>query len=260
MSEKYNLPESFERKFENFHLPKHLSNIGIMNDVHIPYYSKKAVSDAFDYFIQKNVDAIFLNGDIVDAYPLSKFQPDPRQRKWWEEIEAFKQFIRAIKENITPNIYYKKGNHEERYENMMIVKCPEFLGVAQFEFENIMGCHDLGVEVIGDQRIVYIGKLPCVHGHEVKMKYASVNPARTLFLKTYKSSICGHLHRTSNHTEQSLDGKAISTFSVGHLGESHPKYFPINTWNHGIARVETNEDGDFEVINFNLNKSKLYRL
>lgn len=256
----YQLPESSEHSFEPFYLPKHLKNVGIMNDVHLPYHSTKAVNEAFDYFIKKSVDAILLNGDILDCYQLSKFNPDPRERKFGDEIISFQQFIRAIRNHITTNIYYKLGNHEIRYERLMIIKAPEFLGIPAFEFENVLGYKELGVEVVKDDRIIYIGKLPAIHGHEIKMAYASVNPARTLFLKTFKSGICGHLHKTSNHTEQSIDGKVISTFSVGHLSEPHPKYFPINKWNHGVARVEKNEDGDFEVINFNLNKGKLYKM
>jgi len=256
----YELPDSYEESFEHFHLPKHLKNVGVMSDIHIPYHSIEAIEEAINYFISKKVDSIFLNGDIIDSYMLSKFNPDPRKRHFREEIEAFKQFIMVLKNNVSHNIFYKLGNHEERYEKTMIQHCPEFLDIPAFEFENVMGCKELGVEVITDQRIVYAGKLPMIHGHEASMKYASVNPARTLFLKTYKSSLCGHLHRTSNHTEQSIDGKIISTWSVGCLSELHPKFRRLNNWNHGIARVEKDENGDFEVINFRLIKNKVFIL
>ena len=255
----YNLPESFEESYEHYHLPSHLRNVGVMNDIHLPYHNIAAVTESLDYFIQKKVDAIFLNGDIIDCYKLSWFQPDPRKRDFWQEIESFKEFIKVIKDNVTHNIFYKMGNHDDRYEKLMISKCPEFLNIPEFDFAHIMGVKELGVELINDQRIVYLGSLPAIHGHEIGMKYAAVNPARTLFLKTYKSSICGHLHRTSNHNEQSLDGKIISTWSVGHLGEAHPKYRRINNWNHGCARVELDNDGSFEVINIRLMNNKLFR-
>ena len=255
----YELPQSFEESFEHYHLPKGLKNVGVMNDIHLPYHSIAALTEAINYFIVKKVDAIFLNGDVMDYYKMSRFQIDPRKRDFGQEIECFKAFIKVLKENVTKNIFYKKGNHDDRYDNFLIGRCPEFLSIPYFEFNRVMGCEELGVEVISDQRIVYIGNLPAIHGHEIGMKYAAVNPARTLFLKTYKSSICGHLHRTSNHNEQSLDGKIISTWSVGHLGEAHPRYSRINSWNHGIARVEKDEDGSFEVINFRIMNNKLFR-
>ena len=256
---KYNLPESFEEDFEHYHLPKKLKNIGIMNDIHIPFHNLSALEEAINYFIIKKVDGILLNGDVLDCYQLSKFQPDPRKRKFAEEILAFQQFIKSLRDNVTKNIFFKLGNHCERYERIMIQRSPEFLDIAKFDFENVLGCNELGVTVIKDQRIVYVGNLPVLHGHEIGMKYANVNPARTLFLKTYKSSLCGHLHRSSEHNEQSLDGKIISCWSVGHLGDSHPLYRRINNWNHGVARIEKDENGDFEVINLRLIKNKLFR-
>ncbi len=255
---KFNLPESFEEPFEHYHLPKSIKNLGVMSDVHIPYHSNSAIDEALNYFLIKKIDAILLNGDILDCYMLSKFQPDPRKRHFKDELQAFKEFIQVLKDNITPRIFYKLGNHEERYEKMMILKAPEFLDVPHFDYENVLGCSELGVKVIKDQRIVYAGNLPIFHGHELGMKSVSVNPARTLFLKTHVSSMCSHLHRTSQHTEPSLN-EDIRTWSTGHLGEEHPKYARINKWNHGCARIEKDEDGNFEVINFALGKNKLYR-
>ena len=255
----YQWPESFEESYEHYRLPACLNNTGIMSDTHIPYHSIQALDEAVEYFVSKKVDSILLNGDIIDCYMLSKYQPDPRKRHFGEEIIAFQQFIRVLK-NALPKarIFYKLGNHEERYEKIMITRCAEFLSVPYFDFENVLGCKDLGIEVINDQKIVYVGNLPVFHGHEVGLKSINVNPARSLFLKTHVSSMCSHLHRTSSHSEPSLD-KEIVCWSTGHLGEKHPKYARINKWNHGIARIETDEDGNYEVINFNLTKNKLYR-
>lgn len=256
---KYQWPESFENSFEHYYLPKNLNNTLVMSDVHIPYHSQKALDEAIDYGINKKIDSILLNGDIIDCYMLSVYNPDPTKRNFWQEIEAFRQFIGVLKDAFKGvRIFYKLGNHEERYYRIMIQRAPFFLNVPAFDFENVLGCADLGVEVIKDQKIVYTGKFPWVHGHEVKLKSAIVNPARSLFLKTYRTSGCGHLHRTSQNSVQSMDGKTINTYSTGHLGDPHPEYARINNWNWGLARVETNSDGDFVVINFPLVTNKLF--
>ena len=155
-------------------------------------------------------------------------------------------------------IFYKMGNHEDRYEKIMITRCPEFLSISHFDFENVLGCKELGITVIKDQRIVHAGNLPIFHGNEINLKSVNVNPARSLFLKVHVSAMCSHLHRTSSHTEPSLK-EDITCWSTGHLGESHPKYARINKWNWGCARIEKDEDGNFEVINVNLTKNKLFR-
>lgn len=254
---KYNLPESFEESYEHFKLPKGLKNTLVLSDIHIPYQHNPAVEMAIDYGLSKNIDSILLNGDVIDCYQLSKFQPDPRKRHFKDEIESFREFIKVLKDVFNVPIYYKLGNHEERYERIMIERCAEFLELPEFEFENILGADNLGVTVIKDQRIIYVGKLPVFHGHEVKLLSTGVNPARSLFLKIHSSGLCGHLHRTSQHTEPSIK-EDIVCWSTGHLSEEHPKYARNNKWNHGIARIEKNTSGDFEVINFSLKKKNIF--
>ncbi len=256
---RFNLPESFEESFENFNLPSSLANTLVLSDVHIPYHNIQAVEEALNYGIAKNIDSILLNGDIIDCFMLSKFNPDPTKRHLSEEIIAFQQFIRSLKTVFDVPIYYKLGNHEERYEKIMISRCAEFLGIPYFDFENVLGCTELGITVIKDQRTVYAGKLPVYHGHEVGLKSVAVNPARSLFLKIHASGACSHLHRSSSHTEPSINDD-ITTYSFGHLGEAHPKYARVNKWNWGCGRIEKNEDGDYEVINVNLTQNKLFAL
>lgn len=250
-------PQSFEESYEHFTLPKELKNTLVLSDVHIPYHNIPALDKAINYGINKKIDSILLNGDILDCYMLSKFQPDPRKRNFGEEVIAFQQFMRELKNIYNVPIYFKLGNHCERYEKIMMTRCAEFLGIPYFELENVLGCKDLGITVIKDQRIVYVGKLPVFHGHEVNLKSVNVNPARSLFLKVHTSSACSHLHRTSSHTEPSLN-ENITCWSFGHLGEDHPKYARINKWNKGCGRIETDEPGNFEVINVNLDKSSLF--
>ena len=117
----YAWPESFEEKFEHYHLPKHLKNVLILSDVHLPYHHIPALNEAIEYGLQKKIDSILLNGDILDCYMLSKFQPDPRQRNFGQEIICFQEFIRLL-QSVFPKaeIFYKLGNHEERYERIMI--------------------------------------------------------------------------------------------------------------------------------------------
>ena len=253
----FNLPPSFEESYEHYNVPPQYKNWLIMSDLHFPYHNIKAITETLNYGIQKNIDAILINGDGMDCYQLSKFNPDPRKRNMKEEIDAFGEFL-IICRKIAP-VFFKEGNHEERMERLLIRNAPVLLGIEEFELETLLKCGERKIDVIKDQRIIYIGHLPVLHGHEVHLAGVSVNPARSLFLKTNKTALCGHLHRTSQHSESSLDGKSISTWSVGHLGDEHPEYARINKWNHGCARVEVNSDGDFEVINLRISGNKLFR-
>ena len=254
----YQLPESFQESFEPYHCPFY-DNWLIMPDLHVPYHNIPAISELISYGIGKGIKAILLDGDFLDCYQLSKFNPDPRKRNMNEELCSAREFLDQLKKWTGAKIFYKIGNHEERLEKLLIVKAPEFLDCPEFRLDMLLRLGEKNIEYIKDKRIVYVGKLPVLHGHELGIKSAIVNPARTLFLKIYHSGIIGHLHTTSQHNEQSLDGKIISTWSMGHLSDPHPYYAPINRWNHGGARVEVGPDGDFEVINLRLIGNKVHR-
>jgi hypothetical protein len=130
----------------------------------------------------------------------------------------------------------------------MFVKAPELLGMDDFRIENLIQSRAAGVEVISDKRVIYAGKLPIVHGHEI---YGSgtVNPARTLFLKTKESAIKGHSHITSENNGKTLSDGIITTWSTGCLCDLHPEYARINEWNQGFAFVKVSENGNYKVAN-----------
>jgi predicted phosphodiesterase len=253
----FNLPESFEEPFEHYIVPPQYKNWLIMSDMHFPYHNIRAITESLNYGIAKNIDAILINGDGLDCYQLSKFNPDPRKRNMAEELDAFGQFLDIIR-NIAP-VFWKFGNHCERLERLLIRNAPVLLGIEDFELESLLRCGERKIEVIKDQRIVYIGKLPIVHGHELRLMGVAVNAARSLFLKTKKSALCSHLHQTSSHNESTIDDRLISTWSIGHLGDPHPEYARINKWNHGVGRIEVDGEGNFEVVNLRLINNRLYR-
>ena len=259
MSEnKYELPDSYQEDYTPYKCPFY-DNWLVMSDIHIPYHNIPAISELIDYGIQKNIKAILLNGDLMDCYMLSKFNPDPRMRRFKDELDATMEFLDSLQKYTGARIFFKLGNHEERLEKLLIVKAPELLDCTDFELNVLLRLGERHIEYIKDKRVVYIGKLPILHGHEIGISNAIVNPARSLFLKTFHSGVMGHLHITSQHNEQALNGKIISTWSMGHLGDPHPKYRPLNRWNHGGMRIEVDRDGNYEVINLRLIGNKVHR-
>jgi hypothetical protein len=98
-----------------------------------------------------------------------------------------------------------------------------------------------------------------IHGHEyVGGISAPVNPARGLFLKSKVSCFQGHNHQSSSHTEPTLTGKMVTTWSLGCLSELHPAYMPLNKWNHGFAEVDLDPNGeDFEFNNYRIFNGKI---
>jgi len=225
--------------------------LGIMSDIHIPYHDLRAVTVAIDDLVQHKVDAVLLNGDIMDCYSISRWEKDPRARKFSEEIADTRKFLEYLKSKLPKaKLFWKDGNHEERYQAYMKAKAPELLDIACFEFSEVIGFANMGIEYISDKRIVNVGKLQIVHGHEWPTAVISpVNAARGAFLRAKSNALCGHWHSTSEHAEPTLKQDLIAAYSVGCLCNLHPEYARLNRWNHGHAIVDVSADGNFRVKN-----------
>jgi predicted phosphodiesterase len=251
----YSLPDSDETTYEPYNIEA--KRVLVLSDIHIPYHSIDALSAAFDFAKDEKPDAILLNGDTIDFHGLSRFVKDPKARSFAYELNAFKKFFEVLIQIFGCKIYFKLGNHEERYNHFLMMKAAELEGVDEFSLENIIKARAEGIEVIGDKRILKMGDLNVVHGHEFGGSiFSPVNIARGLFLRAKVSAMQGHNHQTSEHTETNMNRQITTTWSLGCLCELHPAYLPINKWNHGFAIVDI--DGDnFHVRNKRIDKGKV---
>ncbi len=254
----YNLPASDETAFEPYVIKGH-KKVLILSDIHVPYHSIDAITAALHYAKKSKPDALLLNGDTIDCHRLSRFIKDPKKRNFKLELDTFKALFDIFERELKCKIYFKIGNHEERYEHFLYEKASELVGIEEFEFENIIKARARGIEIIGDKRPMKLNNLWGIHGHEyVGGISAPVNPARGLFLKAKVSTFQGHNHQTSEHTEPTLTGKMVTTWSLGCLSELHPAYMPLNKWNHGFAEVDLDPNGeDFEFNNKRIFKGKI---
>lgn len=255
----FSLPESDEEEWLPYVLPEASNDVLILCDPHNPYHNIPAMTEAIKYGKNMRVNTVFLNGDVMDCYQISRFQKDPYKRKISGELEITRRSLEALK-NTFPNakFYYKEGNHEERWENFLKLKAPELFDMEEFRLDVLLKLGELGIEYIKDRRIVKAGKLNILHGHEFQQGVMSpVNIARGVFLKAKVNALVGHSHQTSEHTERDLNGDIITCWSVGCLSELHPEYARINKWNHGFAHVMVNSDGSFNVKNIRIIRGKI---
>lgn len=256
----YNLPESDESIYEPFIISGH-KHIGLISDIHIPYHSISCITCAIDKYIQVGIDALILNGDIIDALKLSKYEKDPRLRSFSEELEALAEFMVSLKEALPGvKIYYKIGNHEERVDDFIYRKAHELVGVPEFSLNELIRKR-VGddVDIIGDKRVIHVNELDIIHGHEFSQGFFSpVNVARGLSLRAKTNAIQGHNHQVSEHTETDLRGRLKTTWSLGCACELNPKYMPINKWSHGFATVEVDTNKtDFHVNNYRVKNGRI---
>lgn len=250
---------SHNKEMVNVHLNE--GRYLILSDIHIPYHDMEALSTALEWGLNNEVDCIVLNGDIMDCYPVSSFIKEVGMPSLKEEIEMTKTFFAYLRElfPIIP-IYYKLGNHEERVRNYLLRNAKEFSDVDNLKFENLLGLSEFKINLV-NREIIKLGKLNVLHGHEMgESVFSPVNPARGMFLKAKSSTIFGHNHTTSHHSENNINGEATGVWSMGCLCTLSPDYRPYayTKWNLGFASVDVKQDGNFIVKNFKILNGEIY--
>lgn len=254
---KFKTPKTDYTELKAYELPKAYKKVLFLSDIHLPYHDIGAVDIAVNKGIKEGIDAIYLNGDTIDMYQASRFIKDRRLRDLAGELELTREFLDELKTLNVP-IYFKIGNHEERWENYLRLQAPELLGIPDFELSNVLRFGEKHIIEIKGRQMTKCGKLSLLHGHEFGHSvFSPVNPARGLYMRAKENSIIGHHHQTSEHSEKSLNGNVVTTWSVGCLCGLSPEYLPYNKWNHGFAIINKDESGDFEVDNHRIINGKI---
>jgi len=256
-SNPYGLPPTEAKPFEPYILPKASNNILFLTDIHLPYHDINALTLALKYGKERNVNTIYLNGDIMDCYKASFHEQNPNNRDMSYELEQCREFLDLLKREF-PNakIFYKEGNHEMRWERFLRVKAPICLGMEEFRLSVLLKLGEKGVTWIENKTLTIAGKLSIVHGNEMKGG-GGINVARTLWLRASTNIIAGDKHKTQDMIETDIQNNSHGAWSVGCLCELNPDYLPYNRWNHGFAIIIISSDGSFEVQNKRIVKGKV---
>jgi len=219
----------------------------VLSDVHLPYHDVATVRAAIQ--TARNLNAnLLLNGDILDCPELSDHERNKSDVRFSDEVNIGRQFFEWVRSQLPKSrIIYKEGNHEERlprYLSRNAQAVEDFVSIPE-----LLELEDYGVEWVADKRVIQLGKLPILHAHEYRGG-GGVNPARWLFLRTVSTALCGHFHRTSEHHQRGLTDTVHGVWSVGCACYLHPKYMPLNEWNHGFSIVTVHDTaGLFNVDN-----------
>ena len=241
------MPETWRRIRTPYHLPE--GTWLVLSDLHVPFHEPLPVETAIRWGQSQKVDGVFINGDLQDCEACSYW---PVQRRDFDkEVELVIDFLEFLRyEFPKAKIVYKPGNHEYRLPRLYLSKLPELANSPLAAMETLLDFEKYGIEFLDYYQMVMAGKLPIIHGHEVRHISRAVNPARGLFLRTKTYAACSHCHSTSEHTSKRLDGEYLTTWSFGCLCDLSPDWNPFgNDWNWGCAIVHVDKSGDFEVEN-----------
>lgn len=243
-------PPSHSTAWEPFEIPAKVKRLLILSDIHVPYHATQPIELAIDHGLSAGCDAILLNGDLADFYSISRYDRDPERRDLSLEMEVVGEWLDWLIARTKLPIYYKAGNHEERWDHYLWNKAAELWGLQRLRLPAMLDLAERGIEFIGDQRPIVFSGLPILHGHELPRGMSSpVNMARGVYLRAVHTMLVGHGHRTSQHTEPDFQHTETVCWSTGCLCDLTPAHARINKWNWGFAIVERRRRNRFHVHN-----------
>lgn len=107
----YKIPKSHAVKAKTFTLPAKYNNVLLISDLHIPYHDVTALSLAIQYGKEKDINCIFINGDLLDFFQISRFMKIKRKRSVSEELQTARDVLDILNREF-PNvpIIFLKGN------------------------------------------------------------------------------------------------------------------------------------------------------
>ena len=252
----FGIEDSIGKEYVSAKLPQHLKKIGILSDIHFPYHDLTALTCAIKHLKEENIDCLYLNGDVTDQYSISSHQRDPLMRDFKREVDMNRDFLQRLRDIFrTIPIYYKLGNHENRFARALQVQAEEFAQLHDLQFDIFFRLDKLGITMIEDWQGMEMGDLLVLHGHEL-YGGGGVNPSQNLLNKTICNTLIGHVHRTSNTQKKTGFKEFINTYSTGCLTLLSPKYMPFSMHNHGFAIVEI-ENGKSKVNNIQIREGKI---
>jgi len=229
----------------------------VISDVHVPYHDADALEAAIEYGLEAGCDTCYINGDFQDCTAISRHEKTPIERdSLGYEMEQGREILSYISSRFS-KVYYKEGNHEARLPLYIARNSPELYTAPGMDMQNFLRLDMHGVQWIGQEVPVRMGRLNVLHGHEYKGG-GSVNISRGKLLQAMDNIIVGHHHRTQNAVHRRADDKVIGSWATGCLCGLNPGWLLKNQWNHGFAVVDIHENGNFRVDNKQLINGEIF--
>ena len=222
--------------------------VGVMSDIHLPLHDRPALMASASYLKEMGIDALILNGDVLDCTNLTRHtQRKPMRYTWSQELEVARAFFSSLRV-LFPKIpiLYLEGNHENWVKQYLVSRAIQLSG--DYELEKVLGLDQLDIRWLPEDRVVKYGKLYIMHGHQLRIG-GSMNVAEKVLRKAGVNIMCGHWHQQSYYEKKNLVDEIHACWINGALCDLHPDYMPYNNHGHGFATVElVDDDGTFSVV------------
>lgn len=219
----------------------------VMGDFHVPFHDPRAVQVALALVEDIQPEVIFLNGDVLDCYAVSRFDKNPRRAlELQDEIDQTFDILSRVREAApTARIVYIRGNHEARLNTYLNSRAPELSGLRALDIRALLSLDALGIEwVEGKGKEAYSEYGAVKVGHFDRVNQHAGYTAKLLLDKHSTSLVQAHTHRLADVYRRYPGGRSVVGTESGCLCELDPEYVSDPDWMHGLVVVTKECDGN----------------
>lgn len=204
-------------------------------DMHCPYLDGPAFRCMLAFLRTFKPEHIFVIGDVVDFYQLSRFVKNPaRMMELQADIDAANLALRQIRKAAPQaKIRLLKGNHEMRLQKFLWSAAAELVSLRDLTVPHLLGLKELNIEWVETGSTLFHGFL-IKHGNLVRTRsgYTATGERE----KAGISGVSGHTHRLSQVYNTNYNGMT-TWVECGCLCRLDPEYAEgqVVDWQHGLA-------------------------
>jgi len=180
----------------------------MFGDIHAPFHDEAALSSLLSFSKWFKPDTIFIMGDLIDFYAISRFTKDPeRALKLQEEIDEAINILKQVRKvNPSAKIALIRGNHCYRLQKYLWSEAKELSSLRDLTVESLLRLRHLNIKYESKGRLVHKGVI-FKHGDIVR-KFSGYS-AKGEFEKSGMSGISGHTHRAATYYHNNASGNYV---------------------------------------------------
>ena len=220
----------------------------VFNDLHYRFQDDKAIELTLKAGDTLEPDYIFINGDLIDNWEISKFHKSSKMRSKAalnKELEDARKFLTDLRHRFpAATIFYIGGNHEYRWDVYIEANAKELIGLRGLSLEEQLDLDKLDIKWVyrGLKESSWLwGKL--VIGHFDRVSKHSSMTAKLLVEDKGISLIQAHCHRGGMFYKRIYDRILVGTENFC-LCDLNPPYIDRPNWQQGFSVVYKDKNSD----------------
>lgn len=213
----------------------------IFGDTHGIYYDPKCWSIILKLIKDIKPDKIYINGDFIDFYGISKFDKDPnREDDLQEEIDQANKLLDQLAVVAgDAQMHFIEGNHESRLRKFLWSKAPELASLRALTVEDQLKLKARGIiyhEAKGRSAYAKFGKIKIGH-FDVALTNSAASEKK-LVLKYADTIVQAHTHKLGKFYKSfGTEDKLVVGVGGGCVCKLDPEYCSDPDWHQGAVVI-----------------------